>query len=148
MSGFPYGTTAPYKELDLHHSHKFLSHQKKSKPAERRLLAFLQSKVLICFPHFYPDKFYNGNQIEENCQISLLFNHSANTTQSPTTEQPQHFSAEPRVFLDFFPSWALLPSTFPLGGQFFWHLSASPSPCIFWLGGNFSISFNRALLIV
>ena len=104
MSGFPYGTIAQYKELGLHHSHKFLSHQRKSKPAKRCLLPFLQSKALIDFPHFYPDKFYNGDQIEENCQISLLLNYSAKTTQSPTTEQPQHFSAEPRVFLDFFPN--------------------------------------------
>ena len=32
------------------------------------------------FPHFYPDKFYNGSQIEEKCQISLL------------TTQPRPFS--------------------------------------------------------
>ena len=55
------------------------------------------------FPHFYSDKFYKGSQIEEKCQISLLLNRSAKTIQSPTTEQPRHLSAEPQVFLDFFP---------------------------------------------
>ena len=104
MSGFPYGTIAQYKELGLHHSHKFLSHLRKLKLARRHLVSFLQSKALKYFPHFYPDKFYNDSQIEEKCQISLLLNYSAKTTQSPTTEQPQHFSAEPRVFLDFFPN--------------------------------------------
>ena len=54
------------------------------------------------FLHFYPDKFYNGSQIEEKCQISRLLNHSAKTIQSPTMERSQHLSAEPRVFLDFF----------------------------------------------
>ena len=54
------------------------------------------------FPHFYPDKFYKGSQIEEKCQISLLLNHSAKTIQSPTIERPQHLSAEPQVVLDFF----------------------------------------------
>ena len=32
------------------------------------------------------DKFYNGSQIEEKCQMSLLLNHSAKTIQSPTME--------------------------------------------------------------
>ena len=32
------------------------------------------------FPHFYPEKFYNGSQIEKKCQISLL------------TSQPRPFS--------------------------------------------------------
>ena len=53
---------------------------------------FFRAK-LIYFPHFYPDKFYNGSQIEEKGQISLLLNHLAKTIQSSTTEQPQHLSA-------------------------------------------------------
>ena len=81
-------------------SHQFLSHLRKLKPA-RSLVPFLQSKALMYFPHFYPDKFYNGSQIEENCQ-SLLLNHSAKSIQSLTMEPPQHLSAKPRVFLDFF----------------------------------------------
>ena len=100
------------------------------------------------FLHFYPEKFYKGNQIEKKCQISLLLNNSAKTIQSPTMEQPRHLSVGPQVFLDFFPNQAPLPSTFHLGGQFFWHLSASPPPSIFGLGGNSSVSFNRAPLSV
>ena len=130
-------------ELGLHHSRKFLSRQRKRKPARRWLVSFLWSKTLKYFPHFYPDKFYNDSQIEEKCQISLLLNHSAKTIQSPTMEQPRHLSAKPGI-PQFFPSWAPLSSTFPLGGQFSWHLSASPQPTIFWLGGNFSVSFNQA----
>ena len=78
---------------------------------------------LSYFPHFYPDKFYNGSQIEEKGQISLLLNHLAKTIQSSTTERPQHLSAEPQVFLDFFPQlnmptqflsigWAILLASF------------------------------------
>ena len=133
--------------LGLHDSHKFLSHLRKPKPARGSLVTFLQSKALMYFPHFYPDKFYNGSQIEEKCQIRPLI-HSAKTIKSPTTEQPSHPSAEPWVFLDFFHNWEPLPSTFPLGGQFPWHLSASLPPSIFWLSGNFSVSFNWALLSV
>ena len=55
---------------------------------------FFRAK-LIYFPHFYPDKFYNGSQIEEKCQISLLLNHSVKTIQSPITDRTQHLSAEP-----------------------------------------------------
>ena len=88
------------------------------------------------------------SQIEEKCQISLLLNHSAKTVQSPTTEQPWHLSAKPQGFLDFFLNRAPLPSTFPLGVQFSWQLSASPLPSIFCLGGTFSVSFNRVPLIV
>ena len=89
--------------LGLHHSCKFLIHLRKPKPAGRSLVPFLQSKALIDSPHFYPDKFYNGSQIEGKCQISLFFNHLAKTVQSPTMEWPWHLSAEPWVFLDFFP---------------------------------------------
>ena len=64
------------------------------------------------FPNFYPDKFSKGSQIEEKCQISLLLNHSAKTIQYPTTERPQHPSAEPQVSSIFFPSWAPLPIPF------------------------------------
>ena len=151
MSEFPYGTTAQYKEVDLHHSHTFLSHLRKSKPAERSLLPFLQSKALIYFPHFYPGKFYNGNKIEENCQISLLLNHSAKTTQSPTTERPLHLSAEPRAqgFPWFFSQlspptqylstgWAILLASFsqPLtlylltGWEFLRIFHSSPTHCL------------------
>ena len=89
--------------VGLHHSHKFLSYLRKLKPAGRSLVPFLQSKALIYFSHFYPDKFFNGSQIEEKCQTSLLLNHSAKTMQSPTMKQPQHLSAKPWVFLNFFP---------------------------------------------
>ena len=90
--------------LSLHDSHKFLSHLRKPKPTRRSLVLFLQSKALMYFPHFYPDKFYKGSQIEGKCQISLLLNHSAKTIQSPTMERPENLSAETRVFLDFFQS--------------------------------------------
>ena len=83
------------------------------------------------FLHFYPDKFSKGSQIEKKYQISLLLNHSAKTIQSPTIERPQHLSAEPRVFLYFFPQLSPPTRTFPLFGQFSWHLSASPPPRIF-----------------
>ena len=122
MSEFPYGTTAQYKEVDLHHSHKFLSRRRKWKPARRWLVSFLWSKALKYFPHFYPDKFYNDSQIEEKCQISLLLNHSAKTIQSLTTEQPQHLSAKPgysSIFSQLSPSiqylstrWAILLASF------------------------------------
>ena len=58
-------------------------------------------------PHFYPDKFCDGSQIEGKCQISLLLNHSAKTIQSPTVEQPRNLSVRSQVFLNFFPNWAL-----------------------------------------
>jgi len=134
--------------LGLHHSHKFLSHLRKPKPAGRSLVPFLHNKALMYFPHFYPDKFYKGSQIEEKCQIRLLLNRLSKTIQSPTMEGPGHLSAEHQVFLDFFPNRAPLPTTFPLGGQCSWHPSASPLPSIFWLGGNSSVSFNWAPLSV
>ena len=89
--------------LALHHSPKFISHPRKPKLAGRSLIPFLQSKALMYFPPFYPDKFYKGSQTEEKCQISLLLNHSAKTIQPPPTERPWHLSAEHWVFLDFFP---------------------------------------------
>ena len=58
--------------LGLHHSHKFLRDLRKPKPAGGSLVPFLQSKALMYFPHFYPDKFYKNSQVEEKCQISLL----------------------------------------------------------------------------
>ena len=134
--------------LGLHHSHKFLSHLRKPKPARGSLVPFLQSKALIYFPHFYPDKFHNGSQTEEKCQISLLLNHLAKTIQSSTMERPWHLSAKPQIFLDLFHNQAPLPRTFPLGGQFPWHLSAWLPLSIFWLGGNFLVSSNRAPLSV
>ena len=117
-------------ELGLHHSHKFLTHLRKLK-LDRSLVLFLQSKALIYFPHFYPNKFFNNSQIEEKCQISFLLNHSAKTIQSPTTERPRHLSAKPWYPLIFSQLSTPLPSSFPLGGQFPWHLSASPHPVSF-----------------
>ena len=76
------------------------------------------------FPHFYPDKFYKGNQIEGKCQISLLLNHLAKAIQSPTMERPQHLSAETQVFLNFFP----IEPPYPV--PFHW---VSNSPGIFQL---------------
>ena len=130
--------------LSLHHSLKFLSHLRKTKLTRRSLVLFLQSKALMCFPHFYPEKFYKVSQIEGKYQITLLLNQSTKTIQSSTMEWPQHLSAETRVFLDFFHNQALLPSTFPLDGQFPWHLSTGPPPSIFWLGENSSVSLYRA----
>ena len=69
--------------LGPHHTHQFLNHLRKPKPARRSLLPFLQSKALMYFPHFYPDKFYNGSQTEERCQMSLLLKHSAKTIRVP-----------------------------------------------------------------
>ena len=91
---------------------KFLSHLRKPKLAGRCLVPFLQSKALMYYPHFYPDKFYNGSQTEERCQMSLLLKHSAKTFESPTTEWPQHLSAEAQVFLDFFPIEPCYPVPF------------------------------------
>ena len=54
------------------------------------------------FSYFCPKTFHIGSQNEEKCQISLLPNHSARTTQAPTMEQPQCLSAKPWVFLDIF----------------------------------------------
>ena len=54
--------------------------------------------------YFCPKTFYKGSQNEENCQISLLPNHSARTTQAPIMEQPQYLSAKLWVFLDIFQS--------------------------------------------
>ena len=56
----------------LHHSRKFLSHVRKRKLARRSLVPFLQNKALTYFPHFHPDKSYDGSQIEEKHQISLF----------------------------------------------------------------------------
>ena len=91
----------------------------------------LQARVLEWGAISLSRKFSNGSQIEGKCQISLLLNHLAKTIQSSTMERPPHLSAKPWVFLDFFHNQPLLPSTFPLGGQFPWHLSASPPPSIF-----------------
>ena len=88
--------------LCLHHSCKFLSHLRKPKLAQRSLVPFLQSKALMYFPHFYPDIFYNGSQIEKKCQISLLLNHSAKTMQSLQWSNLGIFQLSP-LFLDFFP---------------------------------------------
>ena len=115
-------------------SHQFLSHLRKLKPA-RSLVPFLQSKALMYFPHFYPDKFYNGSQTQEKCQMSLL------TTQprpfeSPKTEWPQHLSAEPQVFLDFFPIEPLYPVPFHwVGNSPGIFRPAPPHPASFdWVG--------------
>ena len=93
------------------------------------------------FPHFYPDKFYKGNQIEGKCQISLLLNHLAKAIQSPTMERPQHLSAETQVFLIFFP---IEPSTqdFSTGGAILLASFSQLLPSIFCLVGNFSVCFN------
>ena len=78
---------------------------------------FFRAK-LIYFLHFYPDKFYNGSQIEGKCRISLLLNHLAKTIQSSTMGRPQHLSAKPQVFLDLFhnqappPGWAIPLASF------------------------------------
>ena len=119
--------------LGLHHSHQFLSHLRKPKLAGRSLVPFLQSKGLMYFPHFYSDKFYKSNQIEEKCQISLLLNKSAKTIQSPTTERPQHLSVGPRVFLDFF-SQSSPPTQYLSSG---WEILASfsqPPTQYLWVG--------------
>ena len=118
---------------------KFLSHLRKLKLTGRCLVPFLQSKALMYDPHFYPDKFYNGSQIEGKCQISLLLSHSAKTVQSPTRERPRHLSAKPQVFLKFFPIEPPYSVPFQRAGN-------SPGifqpASIFWLGGNFSVSSN------
>ena len=77
---------------------------------------FFRAK-LIYFPHFYPDKFCNGSQIEEKCQIRLLLNRLAKTIQSPTMERPGHLSAEHQVFLDFFQSSPPCPVPFHWAGN-------------------------------
>ena len=101
------------------------------------------------FPHFYTDKFYKGNQIEEKCQISLLLNNSAKTIQSPTMEQPWHLSAEPIIPRFFSPQlspttqclstgWAILLASFshPLtqyllpGWEFLCIFQLSPTQCL------------------
>ena len=74
--------------------------------------------------HFYPDKLCEGRQFEEKHQISLWPNHSAQTTQSPTTEQPWYLSTKPHP--DTF-NWA--PSTtFPLGESALVSLNKPPAP--------------------
>ena len=104
--------------LGLHHFRKFLSQQRKPKLAGRSLVPFLQSKVLMNFSHVYTDKFYNGSQIEEKCQISLL------TTQ-PIPFFPLQWSdlgiflPRPLYSLIIAPPsshQALLYCSFPLGG--------------------------------
>ena len=133
--------------LGLHHSRKSLSHLRKLKPA-RSLVLFLQSKALMYFLHFYPDKFYNGSQTGEKSQMGLLLNHSAKTIQSPTMERPRHFSAKPWVFLDFFPieppyrylstGWAILLASFSqpptqyllTGWEFLSIFQLSPTQCL------------------
>ena len=114
MSGFAYVTTACFGDsvftpINFSVTWESLNRQGRS------VVPFLQSKALMYFPHFYSDKFYKGSQIEEKCRVGLLPNHSAKTTQSPATESPQHLSAEPPVFLDFFNITSLPPSIFPPG---------------------------------
>ena len=108
--------------LGLHHSRKFLSHLRKPKLAGRSLVPFLQSKALMYFPHFYPDKFYNGSQIEEKCQISLL------------TTQPRQLSALQRSNLGIYqpsPGYSLI---------FFFFQSIPPYPVPFhWMGNSSGI---------
>ena len=97
---------------------------------------FIRSKALIYSPHFSLNKFDKGSRIEEKCQISLLPNHSAKTTQSPTTEEPQHLSAKPWVFPQVF-SWAPLPAP-PcpsIGWVFPGIFQAAPHPVSFTWGG-------------
>ena len=52
MSGFPYGTIAQYKELGLHHSHKFLSHPRKPKWPGGVLSFFFRAKLSCIFLTF------------------------------------------------------------------------------------------------
>ena len=121
--------------LSLHDSHKFLSHVRKPKLTKRSLVFFLQSKALMYFPHFYPDKFYKGSQTEGMCQISLLLNHSAKTIQSPTMECPEHLSAKTRVFLDFFQSRPPYSVPFQWVGNSPGIFQPAPHPVSFdWVG--------------
>ena len=115
MSGFPYGPTAQYEDRPPPLL-RFSQLPEKTVMTGWNLVPFPWSKALIYSPHVYLDKFYKGSQIEEKCRVGLLPNHSAKTTQSPATESPQHLSAEPPVFLDFFNITSLPPSIFPLGG--------------------------------
>lgn len=69
-----------------------------------------------------------------------LPNHSAKTTQSPTTERPQHLSAEPPVFLDFFNITPLPPVSFHWVGIL--HFFRQSSTQYLSHGWNFSVSFN------
>ena len=129
--------------LGLHHSSKFLCHLRKPKPARRSLVPSLWRKVLMYFPHFYPNKFYKDSWMEEKCQISLLPMHSAEIIQSSTMEWPQYLF-----------NWALgiprflsveAPNQYlSTGWVFCWVFSPSLPPSIFWLGRNFSVSSNWA----
>ena len=86
-------------------------------------------------PHFYPDKFCDGSQIEGKCQISLLLNHSAKTIQSPTMERPEHLSAETQVFLDFFQSRPPYSVPFHWVGNSPGIFQSAPHPVSFdWVG--------------
>ena len=98
--------------LGPHHSCKFLSHLRKPKLAQRSLVPFLQSKALMYFPHFYPDIFYNGSQIEKKCQISLLLNHSAKTMQSLQWSDLSIFQLSPGYSSIFFQSSPPYPVPF------------------------------------
>ena len=46
---------------------------RKPKLTKRSLVFFLQSKALMYFPHFYPNKFYEDRQIEEKCVRSASY---------------------------------------------------------------------------
>ena len=129
--------------LGPHHSCKFLSHLRKPKLAQRSLVPFLQSKALMYFPHFYPDIFYNGSQIEKKCQISLLLNHSAKTMQSLQWSDLSIFQLSPGYSLIFFSQssppteylstgWAILLASF----------SQPPTQHLLTGSGDSSVSFN------
>ena len=107
-----------------HHSRKFLSHVRKRKLARRSLVPFLQNKALTYFPHFHPDKSYDGSQIEEKHHISLL------------TTQPRPFSPLQRRDLGIFqpsPGYSLI--FFPI---------KSPSQVPFHWVGNSPSTFQPA----
>ena len=156
MSGFPYGITA-WNETSTTPVNFSIILENWNWPGGVMTL-FFRAK-LIYFPHFYPDKFCNGSQIEGKCQISLLLNHSAKTIQSPTTDRTQHLSAEPWVFLSYFSSWAPLPSTWEEATVFilphmklnlqlssctsFFSRHLSLSPRILYFSMNITIGFFR-----
>ena len=106
------------------------------------LVPFLQSKALMYFPHFYPDKFYNGSQIGEKCQnsqdCSVPYNGGTSASFSRALGIARFFSQLRPSTQYLSTGWAILLAPFSqtpnqyllTGWEFFSVFQPSPIQCL------------------
>ena len=96
--------------LCLHHSHKFLSHLRK---LGRVLFLFFGAKLWCNIFTFIPTNSIKAAKLRKSIRSASYFNHSAQTTQSPTTEQ--NLVSFNQASLSIFPLGEYFPGIFQPG---------------------------------